>query len=183
MNAIGIWVSWLTVHTWYRNCSDMIWLYILWCSFILLLAFVSIAIMLCWYGYANKNNNSNSVSNTDVVLQHDNMLPSHWIVLHFMRQRQKRRKLECVALFHAVVCRSAVYCHFPLDLHFATTQPCFCKDILHVFYKQHLMCLRFTCREKVTLAQKTAQNLIWAVRLKQISRNVIWIGFQTHIWM
>ncbi len=162
MNPIGIWVSWLTVHTCLGNCSDMISLCIPWCSFVLLLAFVSIAIMLCCYGYANKNNNSNSVSNTDVVLQHDNMLPSHWIILHFMRQRQKRRKLECVALFHAVVCRSAVYCHFPLDLHFATTQPCFCKDILHVFYKQHLMCLRFTYREKVTLAKKL--HKIWSER-------------------
>ncbi len=53
--------SWLTVHTWYRNCSDMIWLCIPWCSFVLLLALVSVAMMLCWYGYANKNNNSKLV--------------------------------------------------------------------------------------------------------------------------
>ncbi len=28
-----------------------------------------------------------------------------------------------------------VYCFFPLDLHFATTQACFCKDVQHVFRK------------------------------------------------
>ncbi len=29
----------------------------------------------------------------------------------------------------------AVYCFIPLDLHFATTQACFCKDVQHVFCK------------------------------------------------
>ncbi len=29
----------------------------------------------------------------------------------------------------------AVYCFFPLDLHFATTQACFCKDVQHVICK------------------------------------------------
>ncbi len=67
--------------------------------------------------------------------------------MHLTRQQQKRRKLECADLFHAdypslvsklqEVGRPAVHCHFPLDLHFATTQPCFCKDFKHVFYKPH----------------------------------------------
>ncbi len=66
--------------------------------------------------------------------------------MHLTRQQQKRRKLECADLFHADYLRwsqnskrgrPAVHCHFPLDLHFATTQPCFCKDFKHVFYKPH----------------------------------------------
>ncbi len=29
----------------------------------------------------------------------------------------------------------AIYCFFPLDLHFTTTQACFCKDVKNVFWK------------------------------------------------
>ncbi len=78
------------------------------------------------------------------------------VVLYFVfsRQWQKRRKLECAALFRAAVSATllffflypllskhkevrilAVYCFFLLDLHFATTQACFCKDVQHVFCK------------------------------------------------
>ncbi len=80
------------------------------------------------------------------------------VVLYFvLRQRQKRRKLECVALFRAADLRYfaffllfllsplhskhkevrilAVYCFIPLDLHFAMTQACFCRDVQHVFCK------------------------------------------------
>ncbi len=52
------WLSTLGIETvliWFDCVSP-------WCSFVLLLASVSVAMMLCWYGYANKNNNSNSVS-------------------------------------------------------------------------------------------------------------------------
>ncbi len=37
------------------------------------------------------------------------------------------------------VFRQPLYCYSLLDMHFTTTQPCFCKDIPHVFYK-HLVC-------------------------------------------
>ncbi len=40
---------------------------------------------------------------------------------------------------------------FPLDLHFATTQACFCKDIKHVFYKNlwHVYVLRHKTTWKI----------------------------------
>ncbi len=50
------------------------------------------------YAYAKNNSNSNTVCNTDVVL------PSRLrcsVIFRLVRQRQKRRKLECVALFRA----------------------------------------------------------------------------------
>ncbi len=36
---------------------------------------------------------------------------------------------------HKEVCILAVYCFIPLDLHFATTQACFCKDVQQIFCK------------------------------------------------
>lgn len=103
------------------------------------LALVSIAGTLSWYVYT-ENNSSNTFCYTDVVLQHDNMLPLRWIILRLMRQQQRCRKLEYVALFCALklkeVCRPAIYRFFPLALHFAIAQPCFCKHVQHVFYKQ-----------------------------------------------
>ncbi len=64
---------------------------------------------------------------------------------------------------------------FPLDLHFATTQACFCKDVQHVFCKTSDVFTFYVAwgREKARL------NPIWPSRLNRISRNAIWIGFQT----
>ncbi len=108
---------------------------------------VSIVMPLRCYVYAKSNSNSNAVCNADVVLRHDNMLPSQLcciIIVRLVRQRQKRKKLECAALFRAAVsatfktqrgmCTSSIMC-FPLDLHFATPQACICKDVQHVFCK------------------------------------------------
>ncbi len=50
------------------------------------------------YAYAKNNSNSKTVCNTDVVL------PSRLrcsIIFRLVRQRQKRSKVECVALFRA----------------------------------------------------------------------------------
>ncbi len=101
------------------------------------------------YAYAKNNSNSNTVCNTDV-------LPSRLrcsVIFCLVRQRQICRKLEYAALFRAAVSAVflfflspllskykevrvlAVYCFFQLDLHFATTQACFCKDVQHVFRK------------------------------------------------
>ncbi len=94
------------------------------------------------YAYAKNNRNSN--------------------LFRLVKQRQTCRKLEYAALFRAAVSAIflsffffsffffflslllskhkevrvlAVYCFFPLDLHFAMTQACFCKDVQHVFCK------------------------------------------------
>ncbi len=49
------------------------------------------------------------------------------------------------------VCTLAVglYCLFPLDLTFATTQACFCTDVHYVFLQNFLTYLRFKWREDV----------------------------------
>ncbi len=104
------------------------------------------------YAYAKNTSNSNTVCNTDVVLP---LRLRCSIIFRLVRQLQKCRKLECVALFRAADLRYfafflllspllskhkevrilAVYCFIPLDLHFATTQACFCRDVQHVFCK------------------------------------------------
>ncbi len=69
-------------------------------------ALVSMVMPLRCYAYAKNNSNSNTVCNTDVVLRHDNMLLSRLsciIIFCLVRQRQKRRKVECAALFCAAV--------------------------------------------------------------------------------
>ncbi len=114
-------------------------------------ALVSMVMPLRCYAYARNSSNSNTVCNTNFVL------PSRLrcsIIFSLVRQRQKHRKLECAALFRAAVSATllffflspllskhkevrvlAVYCFIPLDLHFATTQACFCKDVQHFFCK------------------------------------------------
>ncbi len=64
---------------------------------------------------------------------------------------------------------------FQIDLLFAMTQAGFCKYVQHVFCKNiwRVYVLHGVRMWKATL------NPIWPVRLKQISRNAIWIGFQT----
>ncbi len=77
------------------------------------------------------------------------------VVLYFVLWGSGRNAGSCAALFRAAVSAIflffvfvslllskhkevrvlAVYCFFPLDLHFATTQACFCKDVQHVFCK------------------------------------------------
>ncbi len=153
-------------------------------------ALVSMVMPLRCYAYAKNNSNSNTVCNTDV-------LPSRLrcsIIFRLVRQWQTCRKLEYAALFRAAISAIflfffwspltllskhkevrvlAVYCFFPLDLHFATTQACFCKDVQHVFCKNVWRVYVAWGREKAML------NPIWPSRLKRISRNAIWIGFQT----
>ncbi len=81
------------------------------CSFIFTeCELVSIVMPLRCYAYAKSN--SNVVCNSDVVLRHDNMLPSQLrciIIFHLMRQRQKCKKLECAALFCAAVSATSTW--------------------------------------------------------------------------
>ncbi len=56
-------------------------------------ALVSMAMTLHWYAHAKP---TIQFCNRNVVLQHDNMLLSDWIILHLMGQLQNRRRLECM---------------------------------------------------------------------------------------
>lgn len=105
---------------------------------------VSMAKTLWWYVCAKNNNKSN----TDVVLQHDDMLPSRWIIIR--DNNITSYGAACAALYHAAISASlkevgrlAVYCHFTLDFLFTTTKPRFCKEVQHIFYKQHLTYFTF----------------------------------------
>ncbi len=142
------------------------------------------------YAYAKNNSNSNTDCNTDIVL------PS-WlrcsIIFRLVRQRQKTQEawiccfIPCCRLRfflfflspllskHKEVCILAVYCFFPLNLHFAMTQLVSAKMFSMFSAKTSDVFMFYVAwgREKATL------NPIWPVRLKRISRNVIWIGFQT----
>ncbi len=63
--------------------------------------------------------------------------PLLWVLFYFI--------FFCLLLSkHKEVLILAVYCFFPLDLHFATTQACFCKDVKDVFWKNvwHVYVLR-----------------------------------------
>lgn len=55
------------------------------------------------------------------------VLPSPLLFFFFVSTTFKHKYKEVRIL--------AVYCFFPLDLHFATTQACFCKDVKEVFWK------------------------------------------------
>ncbi len=124
-------------------------------------------------------------ANANVVLQHDNMLPSRWIIIFimdFVLWGSGRNAGSWNVRLYSVLpsplvsklkemCILAVYCLFPLALQFATTQACFCKDI--VFYKNVFTFYVAWKREKVR------PNPIWLFRQKRICRNAIWIGFQT----
>ncbi len=153
-------------------------------------ALVSMVMPLRCYAYAKNNSNSNTVCNTDVVL------PSRLrcsIIFRLVRQRQKCRKLcgfiPCCRLRyfpfffflspllskHKEVRVLAVYCFFPLDLHFARHKLVFAKMFSMFSAKTSDVFMFYVAwgREKATL------NPIWSSRLKRISRNAIWIGFQT----
>ncbi len=100
-------------------------------------ALVSVVMPLRCYAYAKNNSNSNTVCITNFVL------PSRLrcsIIFRLVRQRQTSATLLFFLLSpllskHKEVRILAVYCFIPLDLHFATTQACFCKDVQHVFCK------------------------------------------------
>ncbi len=130
---------------------------------------------LCWH----KNNNN---SNTDDVLWHDNVLPSHWIIIiimDFVLWGSIRNEGSWNVWLYSVPPSPlvstlkegsilAVHCIFPFDLQFAATHACFCKDI---YYDAFTFYVAWEC-EKATL------NPIWPVRLKlKLNR------FPNHIWM
>ncbi len=112
-------------------------------SFYRLSALISMAMTL---PMLNTTHNSNPVCNTDLALHCDNILLSHWIIC-ILRGSSRNVGSWNVQIYSMLIIlrwsqnskrgRPAVHCHFPLDLHFATTQPCFCKDFKHVFYKPH----------------------------------------------
>ncbi len=135
------------------------------------------------YAYGKNNNNSNTVCNTDVVLRHDNVLRLCWIIF-VLRHRQKCRKLECVTIFIVAV-----------SVGLKTQRGAYTSSILTfsawlavrnntiLFLQRHLL---FSIKTSdvftfyiVWERGKAALNSIWPVRLKRISRNAIWIGFQT----
>ncbi len=115
--------------------------------------------LLC-YAYAKNNSNSNTVCNTDVVL------PSRLrccFIFRLVRQRQKRGKLECVALFSAADLR---YLFFFCLHYFQNTKRCgissysawlalrndkslFLQRCSACFLQKRLMFLRFTWCEDV----------------------------------
>ncbi len=125
-------------------------------------ALVSMAMPLRCYAYTKNNNNSNTVCKTDVVLQHDYVAVTQFYISSY-EAWQKYRKLECAILFRPAIstgfkAQRGAYTSsilslsfFPLDLHFATTQACFCKDIKHVFYKNlwHVYVLRHKTTWKI----------------------------------
>ncbi len=87
------------------------------------------------------------------------MLPSRSFIFHLMRHGRNTGSWN--VRFYSVLPSPlvsklnipAVYCLclFPLDMHFATTQACFCKDIKHVFYKNlwHVYVLRHKTTWKI----------------------------------
>ncbi len=129
-------------------------------------ALVSMVMPLRCYAYAKNNSNSKAVCNTDVVLRHDNMLPS---------------QLRCIIISS---CRNAVSATFK-------TQRGTCSSIMCFSVWRHKlvsakMFSMFSAKTSDVFTfyvawgcEKAMLNPIWPVRLKRISRNAIWIGFQT----
>ncbi len=111
--------------------------------------------------YAKNNSNSNTVCNTDVVLWHDNILPSrlrYIIICNLVRQHQKHRKLECAALFRAAVSAtfktqrgaytSTILC-FSAWLALRNDTSLFLQRQSACFLQKRLTCLHFTWCENV----------------------------------
>lgn len=108
----------------------------------------------------------------DVVRQHeivaialDYLQYYYWIIIS-----PKRQRLYSMLLSPLSTSLNSKSSTFLLDLHFKTTQPCFCKDIWRVFYKQ--MSDVFTLNKAWESGKIQSE---WS-DLNQISRNVIWIG-------
>lgn len=161
----------MIVHTVYPNCSDSI--------------FVSHD-ALCLTEYLH-------YLHKDVVKQHDIVAIAldyylqyyYWIIcsgllciitglLYLLRGRGF---IPCyclhsppVSIQRDVQSSSILSSTFLLDLHFKTTQPCFCKDIWRVFYKQ--MSDVFTLNKAWESGKIQSE---WS-DFNQISRNVIWTG-------
>ncbi len=133
---------------------------------------------LCWH----KNNNN---SNTDDVLWHDNMLPSHWLsscIMDLFYEAASETKEAGMCDF--ILCRHlrwfqplkeesiiAVHCIFPLDLQFAATHACFCKTYImnaFTFYVRMWECEKALVRLKLN----RFPNHIW-MKLERICINQI----------
>ncbi len=142
------------------------------------------------YAYAKNNSNNNTVCNTDV-------LPS-WlrcsVIFRLVRQRQTCRKLEYAALFRAAV--SAIFLLFlsPLLSKHKEVRVlavyCFFSRLTCTSQRHKLVSAKmfsmFSAKTSDVFTfyvawgrEKAMLNPIWPSRLKRISRNAIWIGFQT----
>ncbi len=145
------------------------------------------AMSLRCYASAKNNNNSITVCNTAVVLRHENMLSSRWIIImDFVLWGNSRNAASWNVRLYSVLSSPlvsklkevrilAVYCLFPLDLQFQQHKLVSEKTFI-MFSIQMSDIFMFYVAWK---HEKSRLNPIWPVRLKRISRNAIWIGFQT----
>ncbi len=142
-------------------------------------ALVSMAMLLRCYAYAKT---------TITAIQFAIQMLSRWIIFHLLRQRQKRRKLECATLFHvafsvAFKTQRGAYtsCILTFLAWFAgrNNTSLFLQRRLLCFQQKHLTCLCFTWRENVKNYAKSDLTGQTETDFQECDLNSI----PNHIWM
>ncbi len=111
-------------------------------------------------------------TNCEAIGANDMTTCSRCIIFCLMRHRKKRRKLECATLFHAAISAgfkthggayTSSILSFSAWLALRNNSSLFLQRLSACFLQKRLTCLHFT----------------WCENVKRLSRNAIWIWFQS----